>query len=150
VSPDLAVQFGILGRYLALDAIRSLSTRIRAANDCRDAAIAASRHADRLERAPGLGPDEWLELLTGIDALRRPDRLDTLLAVVRAYARPPKAGEPGAKSPLEETVRGAAGALASIDYSEVSKGGPNAADRVKAMRLAALRSWLENRSAQIR
>ena len=55
---SLPIQFGIIGRRLGIDAIQSLSARIRAANDCRDAALIAARYASaaRKRRRPRHGP----------------------------------------------------------------------------------------------
>ena len=140
---SLAIQFGIVGRRLTVDAIQSLSARIRAANDCRDAALTTARYAETLERAAGLDANQWLALLTGIDALRRPERIDVLLGVLGAYsALPTPKGEDRDDERLAGRVRAAAAALASIDYSGVSRDQSNVAERVRAMRIEALQTWL--------
>jgi hypothetical protein len=52
--------------------------RLRASIECRDAAIAPRDYAGTLERAKHWMPGEWLALLAGLDALRRPERLRVL------------------------------------------------------------------------
>ena len=145
LQPSLPVQFGIIGRRLSVEAIQSLSVRIRVANDCRDAALTAARYAATLERAAELNADQWLALLTGIDALRRPERIDVLLGVLSAYATAGTgSGEGPGRGIIADRVRAAAAALESIDYSGVTRDESNVADRVRAMRIEALQAWLDN------
>ena len=145
LQPSLPVQFGIIGRRLSVEAIQSLSVRIRVANDCRDAALTAARYAATLERAAELNADKWLALLTGIDALRRPERIDVLLGVLSAYATVGTgSGEGPGRGIIADRVRAAAAALGSIDYSGVTRDESNVADRVRAMRIEALQAWLDN------
>ena len=145
LQPSLPVQFGIIGRRLSVEAIQSLSVRIRVANDCRDAALTAARYAATLERAAELNADQWLALLTGIDALRRPERIDVLLGVLSAYATVGTgSGEGPGRGIIADRVRAAAAALGSIDYSGVTRDESNVADRVRAMRIEALQAWLDN------
>ena len=142
---SLAIQFGVIGRRLTADAIQSLSARIRAANDCRDAALTAARYAATLERAAELDAHQWLSLLTGIDALRRPERIDVLLGVLSAYSPAPEDSDADRDfKTLAGRVRAAAAALASIDYSRVGRDESNVAERVRAMRIEALQAWLDN------
>ena len=142
---SLAIQFGVIGRRLTADAIQSLSARIRVANDCRDAALTAARYAATLERAAELDAHQWLSLLTGIDALRRPERIDVLLGVLSAYSPAPEDSDADRDfKTLAGRVRAAAAALASIDYSRVGRDGSNVAERVRAMRIEALQAWLDN------
>ena len=128
-----------------IEPIQSLSARIRAANDCRDAALTTAKYAATLERAAGLDANQWLSLLTGIDALRRPERIDVLLGVLGAYSPPRANGDDDRDfEMLAGRVRAAAAALASIDYSRVSRDPSNVAEQVRAMRIEALQAWLGN------
>ena len=143
---SLAIQFGVIGRRLTADAIQSLSARIRVANDCRDAALTAARYAATLERAAELDAHQWLSLLTGIDALRRPERIDVLLGVLSAYSPAPEDSDADRDfKTLAGRVRAAAAALASIDYSRVGRDESNVAERVRVMRIEALQAWLDDR-----
>ena len=63
-----------------------MSARLRVPVDCRDAARLAARWHGTIHRAAELRPSTLLDLMTAVDALRRPDRLDTLLAACEADA----------------------------------------------------------------
>ena len=60
-----------------------VSARLRVPVDCRDAALLAARWHGVVQRAAELRPATRLDLLQATDALRRPERLDTLLDVQR-------------------------------------------------------------------
>jgi tRNA nucleotidyltransferase (CCA-adding enzyme) len=140
-TPRLAVQYAIASRHLNPEEAASLAQRLRASIECRDAALAAARHATTLERASALNEDEWLALLGGLDALRRPERLATLIAVCGAYAA--AAGRPPADSlAIEKLAQGALGAIGSVRYDSLDASqadGPAA--EVRRRRLAALGRW---------
>ena len=163
----LPVQYAIASRLLAEDDAAALAARLRAATECRDAAINAARHAGTLERAATLDAGEWLGLLTGIDALRRPERLDVLVAVCTAYSAARRAAEaigqrtsgvPARHMPVVTAGRepeagsesmaaraaGAMRALSSVSYAslDIPAGGDVAAE-VRRRRLAALDQWLQ-------
>jgi tRNA nucleotidyltransferase (CCA-adding enzyme) len=115
-----------------------------------------------MHRARELRPVKWLELLSATDALRRPQRLEEVIAVCEcdALSRP---GAPSTYAPGElarqayETVRGVdAGAVATAVLSRAAKHGAPAgsdaiAKAIRSARIAALRQWkaaLEARAAQ--
>jgi hypothetical protein len=145
VPPDLAVQFGIAGRYLGIQAAETLSLRLKVSADCRNAAANAIRHLGTLARTRTLSAEEWLALLTGLDALRRPERLETLLAIHAAWAPPGRE-----ESIAADHTRSLAAlqVLAGIDYGGVHGDGEiSVVERVRQLRLRALREWLARTAA---
>jgi tRNA nucleotidyltransferase (CCA-adding enzyme) len=123
-----------------------VSQRLRVPVDCRDVArLAARRHAD-VHRAAELRPSTILDLLLAADALRRPDRLDALVAACEADAcsRP---GAPARYVPGER-MREALAVVRSVDAGAIARAAAaNGGDaqaigkRVRAARLAALKEW---------
>src|SRR5438876_1673822 len=64
----------------------SLSARLKVPVECRDAARLVERSQAEVDRADQLAPASLLDLLQSADALRRPERLATLLAACEAIA----------------------------------------------------------------
>jgi tRNA nucleotidyltransferase (CCA-adding enzyme) len=64
-----------------------MSVRLRAPAECCDAARLAARWLPTVGRAGELRPAELLDLLSAVDALRRPGRLDALLDAGECIAR---------------------------------------------------------------
>jgi tRNA nucleotidyltransferase (CCA-adding enzyme) len=124
-----------------------MSARLRVPVECRDAARLAARWHTAVHRAAELRPATLLDLLTAADALRRPERLETLLAACEADARsrpgvPDGAYEPAAivRSALA-TLRGVSvAAIAREAERKASRGGGAIASAIRAARLAALRT----------
>ena len=143
--PALAVQFAIAARHLSIAHAETLAARLRVSADCRDAAINAIRHTATLDRTDALSAEEWLSLLGGLDALRRPERLDVLLAVHAAHAAcdfPGPADNAGADR-IRARATTALQVLAGIDYDRLKADEEDGiAQRVQRLRLEALRKWL--------
>jgi hypothetical protein len=138
----LMVQFGIAARRLTLAQAQALAARLKVSTDCRDAALNAIRHVAALERADSLPAEDWLALLTGLDALRRPERLDVLLAIHAAWAVPGSAENANADR-VRARAMAALQAISGIDYRGLqSDGEAGVAQRVRLRRLGALREWL--------
>jgi tRNA nucleotidyltransferase (CCA-adding enzyme) len=125
-----------------------LSARMRVPVDCRDAARMTARWHPLVHRAAELPAAAMLDLLYGIDALRRPDRLETLADACAAVA----AAVPGAaqdyppagllREALEVACGVDAGAVARVAMRTRPGGADEAVARaVRAARLAALRRW---------
>jgi tRNA nucleotidyltransferase (CCA-adding enzyme) len=131
-----------------------LSERLKVPLDCRDAAaLAAGRHGV-VHRAGELRPATLLDLLTASDALRRPERLDTLLAACAADA----CSRPGAPQVYAPgfVVREALAVVRSVDAGAVARdvvarGRPQSDDAipraVRSARIAALAKWRRARAA---
>ncbi len=126
---------------------RQLSLRLRVPVDCRDAADLAARWHGVVHRAAELRPATLLDLLGAADALRRPERLDVLLAACAADA----CSRPGAAQtyPPGQIVMRALEAVRSVDAGAIARGvmagrDANSADdaiakAVRSARLKALR-----------
>src|SRR5439155_1154783 len=71
-------------RFSRADAI---SARLKVPVDCRDAARLLARWRSEAERVDRLTPASIVDLIQSADALRRPERLSTLLAASEAVAR---------------------------------------------------------------
>jgi tRNA nucleotidyltransferase (CCA-adding enzyme) len=149
----LTVRYAVLAGALAenprsrvLRADR-MSVRVNAPADCRDLARLAAGFGVRLERAKTLSAPAILELLLGIDALRRPERLQGLLRVCAAWRHArggidAQRGGPAELGDALEVVRSVnAAALAS------GRDGREVARRLRAERLKALRRWKNTRSS---
>ena len=64
--------------------VRAACERLKAPNDCRDLAVLAARELDGLAHAAASGPADSVALLERADALRKPARFESLLAVEQA------------------------------------------------------------------
>lgn len=73
----------------ALDAPRldALCERLRTPNACRELALLGLQYRRQVHEIAGLSPGAVLDLLTALDALRRPGRLDDFLLLCEADAR---------------------------------------------------------------
>ncbi len=96
-----------------------LSERLKVPQDCRDAARLAARFHGVVHRAAELRPATLLDLLAAADALRRPERLDTLLAACRADT----CSRPGAPAdyPPERVLRAALHVVRTVDAGAVAR-----------------------------
>jgi tRNA nucleotidyltransferase (CCA-adding enzyme) len=128
-----------------------LSERLRVPVECRDAARLAARFHGVVHRAAELRPATLLDLLDAADALRRPERLATLLAACAADA----CSRPGASPdfPPARFLRDALAVVQAVDAGAVARDaaqrraateqgpGDRIGKAVRAARLAALRVW---------
>lgn len=143
----LVAQFGIASRQLAAAQAEALAARLKVSAECRDSALNSIRYAGALARASTMSAEEWLALLTGLDALRRPERLDTLLAVHAAWAN--SGSEHSASvDRVQELARVALRELSGVDYDGLDgDAGEDIIERVRQRRLLAIREWLEENPA---
>ena len=133
-----------------------LSARLKVPVECRDAARLAARWCGAIDRVSELPGAKLLDLLTAADALRRPERLDTLLDACESVAL----SRPGASAAYvpADFVRAALGIVKRVDAAAVAravpaqrrtKGAPPAdaiAKAVRAARLKALREWRKGKA----
>ena len=137
-----------------LSRVEALSRRLRVPVDCRDAARLAVRWHRKVAEVRTLGPAALLDLLLAADALRRPERLDDLVAASAALVIAQSGDElagavPGAwLRAARDVVRHVdAAAIARDAIARAAQGAPsrNAGERVasalRAARLRALREW---------
>jgi tRNA nucleotidyltransferase (CCA-adding enzyme) len=157
----LAVRYAVLAHDLADPAAprmpRDSATRIRLADgmserlrvpiELRDAARLAARWYPSVARAAELPPAAILDLLQSADALRRPERLATLLDACAAVA----CSLPGAQQhyPPKEWLLEAWNVVRRVDAGSAAREASGASARddgavanaVRAARLTALREW---------
>ena len=129
----------------------TMSSRLKVPVECRDAARLAARWHAPVDRARALQPAKLLELMTAADALRRPERLDTLLKACECAALSVQ-GAPDDFAPAR-IVREALAVVKAVDagavaYATTEKREPSAGERsnmiakaVRTARLKALREW---------
>lgn len=125
-----------------------LSGRLRVPQDCKEAAELVARFHGNVHRAAELRPATLLDLLTRVDALRRPERLDTLVAACAAdMCSRPGAAQDYAPGTL---LRGALAAIKSINagaiarkvtVKQATRREEAIASAVRSARLRALREW---------
>ena len=113
--------------------------RLRAPTEVRDLARLVAREHGRIHRAMDLAPDALLDLLERLDAMRRPARVEDVLAACEADFR----GRPGHADrpfPQSERIRTALAAARAVDAGAVAAAGPaeSIRDRVHAARLTAV------------
>jgi tRNA nucleotidyltransferase (CCA-adding enzyme) len=128
----------------------TLSARLKVPLECRDAARLVERWQAEVDRADQLTPASILDLLQSADALRRPERLSTLLAACEAIACSlPRASQTYAPARL---LRDALRIVLSIRAGAIAKASKAAAATVRtrnsaiakairAARIEALREW---------
>jgi tRNA nucleotidyltransferase (CCA-adding enzyme) len=124
-----------------------VSQRLRVPQECRDIAELTARHHGTIHRARELRPATVLDLLLSMDAMRRPGRLDMVLAACAADAcsRP---GRPQTYEPAQ-LLREARAVVKGVDAGAIARevgakaeGREDAiASAVRAARLAALKRW---------
>lgn len=70
-----------------LPLVRALCERLKVPNDCRQLALLAAEYHTHIHRLPELTPKTVLKVLQACDVLRRPERVNDLLACCEADAR---------------------------------------------------------------
>ncbi len=124
-----------------------LSARLKVPLECRDIAQLAARWHGVVHRAHELRPATLLELLTAADALRRPTRLDLLLAACEADLVSRPSGRNVEYEPADivyaalRVVRDVSVAAIAREATKRGDAGDGIADAIRAARLKALRTW---------
>jgi tRNA nucleotidyltransferase (CCA-adding enzyme) len=148
-SPADALPRHIAHERRSVRIAHALSDRLRVPQECKDAAVLVARFHGNVHRAAELRPATLLDLLGRIDALRRPERLDTLVAACAAD----KCSRPGAAQdyPPAMLLRGALAAIKSVNAGAIARkvgtkqAGAKRQDAiaaaVRSARLGALREW---------
>ena len=142
----LEARYAVLAHDLVASRAPPAGARVRAANAlsgtlkvptvCHDAARLAARWLPRMGSIDALPPAAILELLQSADALRRPERLETLLAAWAAVDETSSAGAGRWREALN-VVRG----VALRDVARAHKRADAISKAVRGARLAALRRW---------
>ncbi len=98
----------------------AVSQRLRVPVDCREMAVLASRWHTHIHRAMELRPQTLLKVLEGVDAFRKPERLECLIRVAEADARG-RTGFEQRDYPQGDRVRQALDAARTVNAGEVAK-----------------------------
>jgi len=124
-----------------------MSERLKVPLECRDAARLAARWHGTVHRAAELRPATLLDLFIAADALRRPERLDTLLDACAADALSRPGAARGDYAPAA-IVRGALAIVRGVRVTEIAREAGRKQARgdaigaaIRAARLSALRAW---------
>ena len=152
----LEARFALLAfalRDKGADVARSVCTRLRASNECRDALLLAATQGDTVRALDGQAePAVVLALLEAGDAFRRPERLRLLLSVCESAECGDKGwvDRPYPPAALMEAMLAAATAVdaAAVARNVQGKGADIGADigaRVREARLAAITAALAAR-----
>lgn len=121
--------------------IRELCARIRVPSAFRDLALVTCRWHLHVHKLKELNPGSIVRLFAGLDAFRRPERLEEYLAVCLADLR----GRPGHEDdvfPKGETLRGYFEAARAADVASIAARGlegETAANEVHRLRCEAIR-----------
>ncbi|HMA32144.1 MAG TPA: multifunctional CCA tRNA nucleotidyl transferase/2'3'-cyclic phosphodiesterase/2'nucleotidase/phosphatase [Casimicrobiaceae bacterium] len=138
----------------------AISLRLKVPIECRDAARLLARWHPALAAAQRLTPAQLLDLLSAVDALRRPERLETVLAASRALSIAERGRDRRRDGAAAAHVRAALTVIRKVDAASVARqaradaGGGSARSAaipraLRAARIAELRKWLRS-VAQIR
>lgn len=122
--------------------IRELCRRIRAPKDYRELAVLVARHHGQCHRALELDADRVFELLTALDAFRRPERFEEFLLACEADFRG-RTGFEERPYPQADRLRRAHAAAAEVrPRTEAGLPGVEVGERLRAERQAAVRQAL--------
>ncbi len=125
--------------------IEDVCNRLRVPNDCRDLARIVAREHGNVHRALQLRPGTLVSLLERIDVLRRPRRLDDVIAACEADLRG-RLGLEAQEMPQADRLRRVFAAMQTVDAAEVAarfKDQPEVIrDRLHAARASAVQAAL--------
>jgi tRNA nucleotidyltransferase (CCA-adding enzyme) len=123
--------------------IEQMAGRLRMPNEHRELAVLVARHHARVHRVAEQRPGTILELLEMTDAFRRGDRFERFLLACEADARgrgPELRLAPYPQAALLRSVLAAASAVRLPAEVLAQEKGPIIAERLRAARIAAIRS----------
>jgi tRNA nucleotidyltransferase (CCA-adding enzyme) len=129
---DLSVRYAALLAGGAEDAADRASARLRAPGECRDLAVLAARTRTTIEGGAALDAPALVDLLQHVDAFRRPERFESLLAVHECHAVAAGRADPTGPARL----RRAAAAARTLDAGAIARAHPD--DIANAIRAARI------------
>jgi tRNA nucleotidyltransferase (CCA-adding enzyme) len=139
LSSDASIRFAALLGSLSVESIEQLCARLRVPNPYRELALLCARLGEHLAGAAELAAEPLLDLLEQADAIRRPERFESLLTVIRARVQ----ATTGEATAWRAGVR-LRQALKTISAVRVEAGtarrGPEIAAWLRTERLRALRA----------
>ncbi|NNC22927.1 multifunctional CCA addition/repair protein [Salinisphaera sp. USBA-960] len=126
---------------------KALAERLRVPKQTRDLAGLAARWHTHLHRFTKLQANTALDMLEAADALRRPERLESMIAICRADVRG-RLGMEQRTYPQAEIARHALAAAQSVDTSAIAATpgleGPAIGDAVRQKRMDAIAEVLRH------
>lgn len=132
---EVAVRYAVLFAGGEANVAEGASARLRAPGDCRDLAVLAARSRPAIERGPSLDAAAIVDLLQQVDAFRRPERFESLLAAYECDAT--SAGRLDPAGPVR--LRRAAEAARAIDAGTIAQAHPDdIAAAIRAARIDAV------------
>jgi tRNA nucleotidyltransferase (CCA-adding enzyme) len=105
-----------------VELVQALCRRLRAPNDYRDLAMLTARYHNHCHRATELRPGTLLKALEGLDAFRKPERLELFLIACEADARGRK-GKQDQPYPQADIFRRAHAAASAVDVAQLLQRG---------------------------
>ena len=131
---------------LGIDAIKTLSARLKVPNECRDLAILMSEYHSHIHRAFDLKASTILSVLNKVDVWRKPDRFKDFLIACTADARGRTHFE-NAKYAQADYIWQAYGAASAVDIQQIiGKGyaGAQIKQQLDQQRTAAIGQFIQN------
>ncbi len=132
---DLSVRYAALFAGGPEAVADRASARLRAPGECRDLAVLAARTRTTIERGPALDATALVDLLQQVDAFRRPERFESLLAVHECDAAAAGRADPTGPARL----RRAAETARTLDAGAIARARPDdIANAIRAARIDAV------------
>jgi tRNA nucleotidyltransferase (CCA-adding enzyme) len=124
--------------------VRALCRRFRVPNEYRDLAVLVSRYHLHCHRALELRPATVLETLEGVDAFRRPERLEQFLLACEADFRG-RTGFEQRPYPQAQRFRRAFEAAKTVDTARIAAAaaGADIGEKIRQARTQAIKQQLE-------
>jgi len=124
--------------------VEAVCERLKVPTDCRDLAVLAAREHGSMHQLLQMRTATLAKFLERLDVLRRPERVEQLIAVCLCDARG-RTGLEDCDYPQAERLRVALKAFTSVDAGAIARATSNKADipkRIQAERLQALKTEL--------
>ncbi|MEW6330855.1 MAG: multifunctional CCA addition/repair protein [Pseudomonadota bacterium] len=127
-----------------VELVKNFCQRFRVPNEHRDLAVLTARYHAHCHRIAELRPATVVDTLEGMDAFRRPERVDLFVTACEADFR----GRPGSEDqpyPQAGLFRSAFAAARTVDTSSIAASGghgPDIGARIREARIAAVRQVL--------
>jgi tRNA nucleotidyltransferase (CCA-adding enzyme) len=163
LSPDTRVRFAALMHDLGkgntpqtewpqhigheergVELVKNFCQRFRVPNEHRDLAVIAARYHAHCHKIAELRPATVVDTLEGMDAFRRPERVDLFVSACEADFRG-RHGSEDKPYPQAGLFRSAFAAARAVDTSAIAAGGgqgPDIGARIREARIAAVRQVL--------
>lgn len=148
VQSDPLIRYAIVTHPLALDAMEQLCARLRVPTEYRELATLVAAHRHAIASLLELTPDAVVRLLESVDAFRRPGRFERLLTACEVIAKSlSPSSAPEHRYNRIRALHNAAHA-AKVDGAALANlTGPEIAERVRALRTAAVAAALADVNA---